>query len=539
MTKNNRILIIGFDGGTWRIIKPFLSEGKMPNLKKLVEEGTSGILNSTIPPLTPPAWASFQTGVLPCNHYIYDFIQYQPGSYKPNFISSQSLKQKTIWQILSENGKKVVSVGVPLTYPPRKINGMLVSGLLTPNKNCDFTYPASLKPELLSAIGDYKFTVPNAVFYLKGLEAFVKELIYTEKKRLDAFKYISGRIDWDVGIIHFQSIDNLQHVLWPLLDPDEDGYSSAKRQKAGSFFQTIDENIGQLVSMAGEDTNFIVMSDHGFGPVEKIVYINKWLESKGYIKIVDSATNQIFLTAMRLFKQMDIFKLRRYLFSAEKRINLSSWGQNVSVDWPQTRAYMPMGTESSNIFLNVKGREQAGCIAPQQYQETKKQLRSLFETFRDVDGDRAIVKKVYCREDISSDDSELIPDLVIEPADGYLFNRGLDSSAVFCVPHFGKDVVGCHRRQGIYVLNGPAFKSLGSGPEASIVDLPITILSLMGVSPPDYFDGSVMNFALEKPLPGKQQASMGETEAKDRHPEAYSQADEKVLEKRLKDLGYL
>lgn len=370
MSEGSKVLIIGLDGGTWRVLNLLIEEGQMPNLARLVEEGTSGILNSTLPPLTPPAWASFHTGVYPAKHGIYDFTQYRLGAYKPDFVSSASLREKTIWKILSEAGRKVVLVGVPLTYPPERVNGVVISGLLTPSLRSNFTYPPEFKIELLNTVGEYRFIASQDTFFRKGLDAFLLDLVYSERKRVEATEYILKKEQWDVGMIQFQSVDNLQHALWPLLAPDSKEYSSEKWHRVCSFFQFIDESIGRLLSLVGENTNIIIMSDHGFGPLTKVVYLNKWLESKGLLKVKSSLKTKFTLQATNLLKRIDFLKLRRIFLDYAKRESLLSLvTQEIAIDWPHTKCYMLSGSQAGNIYINLKGREPQGIVTSEEYEE--------------------------------------------------------------------------------------------------------------------------------------------------------------------------
>jgi len=541
MSEGNKVLIIGLDGGTWRVLNLLMGEGQMPNLANLVEEGTSGILNSTLPPLTPPAWASFQTGVHPAKHGIYDFTQYRPGSYKPDFVSSASLGEKTIWNILSEAGRRVILVGVPLTYPPGRVNGIVISGLLTPSLRSNFTYPPEFKIELLNTIREYRFITSQDTFFRKGLNAFLLDLVYTERKRVEAAEYILKSKQWDVGMIQFQSIDNLQHALWPLLAPDSKDYSPEKWQRVCSFFRFIDEGIGKLLSLVGENTNIIIISDHGFGPLTKVVYLNRWLESKGLLKVKSSVKTKFILQAANLLKRVDFLKLRRVFLDYAKRESLLSLvTQGIAIDWLQTKCYMLSGSQAGNIYINLKGREPQGIVTSETYEEVKEELKVHLESFRDPDTGQPVLKKVYYREDISSEEGpELTPDLLVEPRAGYMFTRGLGSSSIFETPQFGRDEVGCHRKEGIYVLSGPDFKALGKGPDADIVDIPATILALMGVELPDYFDGKPMEFALNRGIIQVRSQSGERTKLEKREEEVYSEEDKQAIEKRLMELGYL
>lgn len=536
----NKVLIIGLDGGTWKILRPMMDKGVMPNLKNLVDEGTSGILNSTLPPLTPSAFASFHTGVSPAKHGIYAFTQYQLGSYKPTFVSSKSLQKETIWTILSKAGKRIILVGVPLTYPPQKINGIVISGLMTPSVKSEFIHPLELKEELLNAIRKYKFVSSPSIFYGKGLEAFLADAIFTERKRLEATQYLFNKYEWDIGMIHFQSVDNLQHTLWPFIDHQSKQYSPSKWEQVSAFFKFIDAAIGELMRLAGQNTNIIIMSDHGHGPLKKTIRLNKWLEHKGFLKVKTSLKTQFVLWAIHLLKEIDFLKFRRVFINLEKRHGvLDSVTQNMAIDWSETSAYMPTGSQTANIYINLKGREPNGIVALKDYKKVGRELKNQLELLKDPETGNRVIKRIYCHEEIISEKSELIPDLLIEPEDGYYLSLNIDDPSIFKSQRFGREEVGCHRKEGIYALNGPDFRCLSSKPEMDIVDVPATILALMSIKPPSYFDGTVMEFALKHYKPQDQEHVDLEIEPASQHTRAYSQADEKQIQKLLNDLGYL
>src|SRR5438093_9058449 len=115
---NTRVFMIGWDGATFDLIRPWVAEGKLPNIARLVETGVHGPLRSTIPPWTFPAWTSFMTGKNPGKHGIFDFFRTRPGSYDLEFVNGGMRRTVSFWQILSAAGHPVISVSVPCTFPP-------------------------------------------------------------------------------------------------------------------------------------------------------------------------------------------------------------------------------------------------------------------------------------------------------------------------------------------------------------------------------------------------------------------------------------
>src|ERR1051325_8760378 len=121
---NKRVFMIGWDGATFDLIHPWVKDGKLPNIARPMERGVHGPLRSTIPPWTFPAWTSFMTGKNPGKHGVYDFLRPRQGSYDLEFVNGSHRRARTFWQILSEAGRKVVSISVPCTFPPEPVNGI-------------------------------------------------------------------------------------------------------------------------------------------------------------------------------------------------------------------------------------------------------------------------------------------------------------------------------------------------------------------------------------------------------------------------------
>ena len=209
----NKILIVGLDGATFRIIKPLVSEGKLPTFSNLMKNGVHGTLRSTIPPITAPAWTSFTTGKNPGKHGLFHFTTFKKNSYDYSLVNSTLIKSKTMFRLASEAGKRVISINVPITYPPEELNGIVVSGMLSP-RNATFTHPASLSQKLrhdgyiIDMLGQ-SFLEPKERFELaKKMTA----------KRLEVSHRILSENNWELAMVVFVGTDRLQHCIWEQKD---------------------------------------------------------------------------------------------------------------------------------------------------------------------------------------------------------------------------------------------------------------------------------------------------------------------------------
>src|SRR5438874_8661328 len=155
-----RTVLFGVDGLSFRVLRPLMQRGELPNFQKLRDAGCEAILESKFPPLTPAAWTSISTGMKPAVHGVYDFWEYdeqqEPGTLRQAHIQTHRKGRKAIWNILSEYGKRVLVMNVPVTYPPEAVNGIMISGYMTPSSETDFTYPTAFKRELYRVVPDYQ-----------------------------------------------------------------------------------------------------------------------------------------------------------------------------------------------------------------------------------------------------------------------------------------------------------------------------------------------------------------------------------------------
>ena len=139
--------MVGFDGASPNILEPWVREGKLPIFEKIMKNGVYGKLNSTIPNTTVPAWPSFYTGKNPGGTGIFYFEEVQEGK-DANIVTMDSVKSACIWDYFDLNKIKSFIMGIPVTYPPPKTNGIMVSGPLSPGEEFEYTHPKNFKKEL-------------------------------------------------------------------------------------------------------------------------------------------------------------------------------------------------------------------------------------------------------------------------------------------------------------------------------------------------------------------------------------------------------
>jgi predicted AlkP superfamily phosphohydrolase/phosphomutase len=265
-----RVFVIGLDGATFDLLDPWVKEGRLPNLKRMMESSTYGRLESTIPPVTPPAWTSFTTGVNPGKHGVFDFITFKPNSYEKVLVNSNHVRSKRFWDLAGEKGKKSIILYVPLTYPPEKVEGVMISGIPTPAQG-EFIYPTEMEGELEGKLGRWRAETNGDKLGDFHEETFLTEIYQTLETRFRVAKYLMTR-EWDLFILVIMETDWMQHFLW-----------GEKDRCLLPLYMKIDEMIGGFRELLRDEDVILVLSDHGFGPVRKTFYMNVWLREKGFL----------------------------------------------------------------------------------------------------------------------------------------------------------------------------------------------------------------------------------------------------------------
>ena len=497
----NRCFVIGIDGATFDVIKPLISEGRLPTLSKLMDEGVYGDLRSTIPHSSIPAWPSFLTGVNPGKHGVFDFLKRTPGEYIGSLTNSNDLRSPTIYDILSENDKTNVTINVTGTFPPKKVKGCLISGFLTPD-GADYVYPPILKNDLES-MGYWVYKD------LKGIldsNQLYNELLSLEERRKDVALSLMKIFDWEFFMVMIIGTDTLQHKLW------------GENEKIYHYYYEIDRIVGELIEPLDDDVNVIVVSDHGSGPTRKIFYINKWLHEIGLLNIktvqTESTRSQkirrlqnkkndsiaIFLgnigvtkRRLRSFVKSPLISKIRWLipsFVIKKYSRLPE--DNLAIDWSRTQVALSSFFGNQSIMVNLGGREPEGIVLPEEYEPLRKQVIAQLEDIKDPLTGDTIVERVFTREELYEGPYlDEAPDIVMMLKGMYKASNSLQADEI--IGELPDDKIkGSHRQYGIFIARGPEIERGRTINDASIFDIMPTILKLMNVDIPNDLDGRVL-----------------------------------------------
>jgi predicted AlkP superfamily phosphohydrolase/phosphomutase len=619
-SKIDRLVIVGLDGLDPDLAERYMAEGKLPNLSKLREEGFFGRLRTTTPSISPVAWSSFMTGANPSKHNIFDFLNRDPRSYLPGLSSARIGNAKRVlsfggyriplskpeirgmrksvpfWKILGDHGIFSTILRVPITFPPERFKGHLLSGMCVPDlKGSQGTFsfyssnaerlgkmgagigipvdvvdgqvktrisgpantlrnnPAEMQLPLtvtLSPDGETAtLDVDGQVLHLRkgelsrwvrlafrpglgiklrcvcrflvssikpDLEMYVSPLnIDPERPALpishpfyysvylakllgsyvtlglandtwalnegalseDAFLELAyaHHNDWEkiffnalekttrgTVVCVFETTDSIQHMFFRHLDEDHPALKSGNGRRRPEIieelYRRMDEMIGRVRQKLDDRSVLMVMSDHGFKSFRRGVNLNTWLAQNGYMAVLDGNSQT------------------------------GEWFRGV--DWSNTKAYaLGLG----GIYLNLKGREAQGTVAPgAEAVRLKKEIADKLSALVDGECGRRAINKVSDRDSIYSGPyKENSPDLIVGYSEGYRASwesvKGVAGPAVFadnCKPWSGDHCIDADIVPGVLFCSARLQRL-----DPCIWDIAPTTLDLFGVPIPAHMDG--------------------------------------------------
>jgi predicted AlkP superfamily phosphohydrolase/phosphomutase len=569
-----RVFVIGWDGATFDLIRPWVKEGKLPTIAKLMEEGVYGNLRSTLPPMTFPAWTSFMTGKNPGKHGIFDFTRPRAGTYELEFVNGGKRQGKTFWQILSDAGREVVSISLPCTFPPNKVNGVMISGFDAPgggpgsHVDARGMYPPGLYDELLCQVGQHPIGASIVKEINQGRPDLAMEQVrQTIARKAATAKYLIRSRTWDCFMILFGESDMLGHQLWKYCDPSSPLFTdkpSGMRDSLLGVYQELDRQAAELIGMLPSDTTVLMMSDHGFGGVSDwMLYPNCWLRERGLLRFRGGwaqRTSRILDTAKLFAVSRLPAPMRKWIY----KVGGNRLGQFESrvrfgmIDWQGTLAYCEENPYYPAFWINLKGRQPEGIVEPgEEYEKACKRLIEELENWRHPATGAPIVEKAYQRKDVYHGPyKDQAPDVIakwgLHHGYSYAFKLSAKSGDLQWIEQvdptrpenlqYYTSKSGSHRDDGIFVAKGPGILAGVPVVSAEIIDVAPTILKLLGVDAPSDMDGKALSF-----VSGQSTGKFDTTSREAIHQDVsspdttngYSADDEEKIAERLKSLGYV
>lgn len=458
-----RVAVIGLDCAEPTLVFDRYAH-KLPNLSRLREAGAWGNLRSCDPPITVPAWMVMMSSKDPGTLGYYGFRNRADRSYdKMTTATSLAVKEPLLWDHLARAGKKVILLGVPQTYPPRPVNGLMVTDFLTPSIESQYTYPPELKQEIagLPDVHPYEFDVSDFRTPDKG--RIRDSIVRMTDKRFALARHLVTTKPWDYFMMVEMGTDRIHHAFWQYMDPEHHRYEPGNPFESviEDYYVHVDRHIGELLKVLPSDTRVLVVSDHGGQCMHGGIALNEWLYQKGYLVLEQAPTTPTRLEALK-------------------------------VDWSRTIAW-GAGGYYGRLFLNVKGREAQGVIEPADYEATRNKLIAELEALGDPDG-QPIGTRVLKPEALYQNlRGAAPPDLFVYFGD--LRWRSVGTIGGGTIHTFENDTGpddANHAPEGMLIASGPGIPAGGNVPGMQIMDVSPTVLRLFGLDVPSELQGRVI-----------------------------------------------
>jgi predicted AlkP superfamily phosphohydrolase/phosphomutase len=456
----HRVAVIGLDCAEPQLAFARFHD-ELPNLGRLMREGTWGRLRSVDPPITVPAWSCMTSGLDPGELGIYGFRNRTAYDYSSLAVAdARAVTADRVWNILGRAGKHVTLLGVPQTFPPAEVNGELVSCFLTPDPRRDcFTYPAALQAEIEALVGPYRVDVRN--FRSDDRDRILAEVYEMTEQRFAVARHLLDTRPWDFFMMVEIGLDRMHHAFWRYCDPAHPAYEPDHRygDAIRSYYLYLDEQIGELLERFDDDTTVLVVSDHGARPMLGAICVNEWLADNGYLAL------------------------------PERPATPTPW-RELTVDWSRTRAWGE-GGYYSRVCLNVAGREPAGIVKPGEYDALLATLGHELERLPGPDG-TPIGTRAFRPQELWREQRGIAPDLIVYFGDlGWRSNGSVGHGRHWTFDNDTGPDDANHDRYGICVIAGPDIPS-GQRDDLAIYDIAPTILALLGLPPTERMRGRVL-----------------------------------------------
>ena len=454
-----KAMVIGLDCAEPSLVERWREE--LPTLSGLMERGVHGRLTSVMPPHTVPAWWCMMSSRTPGDLGVYGFRNRADYSYDAAFLANgTSVKEAMLWDLVGRAGGESIVLGVPGTYPPRPLRGVLVTCFMTPSAESRYTYPPGLRDEVEAVVGEYLFDCTN--FRTEQKDDLLRQVYAMTDRRFALAEHLLETRPWQLFAMVEMGHDRMQHGFWKHMDPEHRKHVPGSRFEDAirDYYRHVDGLLARLLRFADADTVVFVLSDHGAKRLEGGVRLNEWLRREGLLATLEEPR-----AACRL--------------------------QDVGVDWSKTVAWTD-GGYYARIFLNVQGREPQGIVAQEDYEAVREDLARRIEAIPDEAGG-PLATRVYKPEELYPEVNGIAPDLIVVFGDllwRCVATVGGEEGLHTFENDTGPDDAN-HAQDGVFVVSGAGVEARGTV-DRHLLDVTPTVLDLLGIEIPAQMRGASM-----------------------------------------------
>lgn len=428
-----KICVLGFKGGAPQVI---FRDERLGNIRRLMDAGVYGLLESVVPPASLPAWESFSASQDPGSLGLYGERNRADHSYNPPIAeNSRTMDARAIWDHLAKKGKTSIVVDG---------NGIVGSRDSAVAKQ----YPAHAKEIRKDLLKDEVVGVSDRQWQI------ARRLLETEP--WDYFQFIEG------------GLDRLQHGFWKDFDEKHVQFrpQNSNLNIIPQYYQWLDEQVGAVFELIDEETIVLIVSAYGVQRLDGLFAINQWLIQEGFLVLHEYPSKP---TAF----------------------------EKLAVDWNKTRAWSEADSGAS-IFFNVQGREAQGVVSAEQYGSLQDELRSRLQKITDNEG-RPLQTLAFKPAEIYRNLRNIAPDLMVSLGGMFWRPVTSIGHPAICLHDEDQEQDSCnHSEYGFFILAAPNCPLRGEYEGARLLDMAPTLLDLAGYDIPESMQGKSLVAGMEK-----------------------------------------
>lgn len=482
-----KIIMIGIDGSRLDLIDKWANQGRLPNFKKLIDNGTSGILESILPgPHSAPAWTSLVTGKNPGKHGVPYFMLNGEDSYELKLATSYDVKEETLWDYLGKYDYISGVFGVPMTYPPKQIKGVMVCSWGTPLLESEYTFPKDFKNNLK------KLKFQLGIDFEKRSQNSLNKLRKLTESHCRAIEWYLNNYSCNFFMNVFIGTEQMHHLYSSFLDNTHPQYNPEFELVMVSYYKQIDDFLGRILLKFEHQANIFIVSDHGHFCAKEEIFLNNVLEKHNFFsrkKESDHRPYENFVILMasifRAIPESGQNVLKRLI--PEKIKNNLRDTKEINADWSKTLCYCP--SKIGMLYINLQGREPEGIVPKENYLDT---VELIIKTLEQDNEFMEKVNHIYRRDELFKGlFIDKMPDIIIEFKWGYDCNFTSPEGLLY--DKINKDHVGVHTKEGVFIAHGPDIKERVKLGKISILDVTPTILYYYGIPVPKSIDGKILD----------------------------------------------
>ena len=453
-----RVMIVGLDCAEPSLLFDRYA-AELSTFSSLADRGLYGELTSVIPPITVPAWSCMMSSRTPGDLGVYGFRNRADHSYGSLYIANgAAIREPRLWDFAGRHGKRSIVLGVPGTYPARPLNGVMVTCFLTPSTRHQYTYPAALRREVEDTVGEYLFDCPD--FRTDDKDRLLEQVYTMTDRRFALAEHLLETKPWELFAMVEMGVDRMYHGFWKDMDSEHRKHDARGRYGDAilDYHRHVDRLLGRLLRFADEDTAVVVVSDHGAKRMDGGIRVNEWLRREGYLATLGEPVGRSSL-------------------------------DEVGVDWSRTVAWGE-GGYYSRVFLNVRGREPDGVVAPADYERVRDELAEQLAAIPDERGG-VMDTQVFRPEEVYPQVTGVAPDLIVHFGDLHwraVGTVGGDEGIHTFDNDTGPDDAN-HAQEGLLVMTGPGVEP-GYRAGMHLLDVAPTVLQLLGIDVPGTMRGT-------------------------------------------------